>query len=97
MNNSLILILKNYIENKEYSKYNELLRQEIISIFVSKIKVYDSTYMYSSMVELLETAEEYLGEKDILNIKHVYDLLKKDYKPEVLSGYLTETYKVIVE
>lgn len=97
MNSSLILILKNYIENKEYSKYNELLRQEIISIFVNKIKKYDSTYMYSSMVELLETAEEYLEEKDILNIKHVYNLLKKDYRQEVLSGYLTETYKVIVE
>ena len=97
MNNSLILILKNCIENKEYSKYNEILRQELISIFVKKIQEIDSTYMYSSMVELLETSEEYLEEKDILNIKHVYDLFKRDYRPEVLSGHLTETYKIIVE
>lgn len=95
MNNSLKIMLKNYMENKEYLKYNELLRQEIISIFVKKIQEIDSSFLYSSMVELLEVIEEKLTEEDSENFKYFYNLFKKDYEPKDLTEYLTKVYKKI--
>ena len=93
MSNPLKILLENYLEMEEYSKYNELLRQEIISKFVKKVQAKDSYFLYSSMVELLESIEKILSEKEISDFRYFYDLLKKDYSEKELSEILTEFYK----
>lgn len=95
MNNPLQILLKNYIEMEEYTKYNELLRQEIISKYVKKVQEKDAFFLYSSMIELLESIEKNLSEKEISEFRCFYDLLKKDYSEKELSEILTEFYKNI--
>lgn len=93
MSNPLEILLENYLEMEEYSKYNELLRQEIISKFVKMVQAKDSYFLYSSMIELLESIEKNLSEKEISEFRNFYDLLKKDYSEKELSEILTEFYK----
>lgn len=93
MSNPLKILLENYLEMEEYSKYNELLRQEIISKFVKKVQSKEPYFLYSSMVELLESIEKNLSEKEISDFRYFYDLLKKDYSEKELSVILTEFYK----
>ena len=95
MNNPLQILLKNYIEMEEYTKYNELLRQEIISKYVKKVQEKDTFFLYSSMIELLESIEKNLSEKEISEFRYFYDLFKKDYSEKELSEILTEFYKNI--
>ena len=95
MNNPLQILLKNYIEMEEYTKYNELLRQEIISKYVKKVQEKDAFFLYSSMIELLESIEKNLSEKEISEFRYFYDLFKKDYSEKELSDILTEFYKNI--
>ena len=95
MSNPLQILLKNYLEMEEYAKYNELLRQEIISKYVKKVQTKDAFFLYSSMVELLESIEKNLSEKEISEFRYFYDLLKKDYSEKELSEVLTEFYKNI--
>ena len=95
MNNPLQILLKNYIEMEEYTKYNELLRQEIISKYVKKVQEKDAFFLYSSMIELLESIEKNLSGKEISEFRCFYDLLKKDYSEKELSEILTEFYKNI--
>lgn len=95
MNNPLQILLKNYLEMEEYTKYNELLRQEIISKYVKKVQEKDTFFLYSSMIELLEGIEKNLSEKEISEFRYFYNLLKKDYSEKELSEILTEFYKNI--
>ena len=95
MNNPLQILLKNYLEMEEYTKYNELLRQEIISKYVKKVQEKDTFFLYSSMIELLESIEKNLSEKEISEFRYFYDLFKKDYSEKELSEILTEFYKNI--
>lgn len=95
MDNSIKKILKKYLEEKNFSKYNEVLEIEITSYFVDKIREKKPSYLYSTLVELLEIVEKYLDERDIIICTHFYDLCERDYTPEVLANYLTDVYEKI--
>ena len=97
MNNSLKKILKQKLNEKDFEQYNEILKKEIIIIFVKKVQEKDSFFLYSNLVELLEYVEIYLEDNDIIIFTHFYDLCKRDYKSEDLSIYLTELYEKIVK
>lgn len=90
MNNEEILLLKKYIENKEFDKYNSVIKKEIIKYFVEEIKKVDSNYLYSSMVELLEDIESYLEIDKVELFKYFYKINKEQYKDEILSNMLTD-------
>ncbi len=93
MNDSTKKILKSCLNKNKFVEYNEILRLEIICIFVTKIQEKNSFFLYSTIIELLENVEIYLAEKDIINCRYFYDILKKDYEPEVLAEYLTDLYQ----
>lgn len=92
MNSSIKNLLKQYLTNKEYDTYNDILIKEIIYSFVRKIKKREPQFLYSSLVELLEISDKYLEKKDIEILKSFYDLVKTNYQPEFLSEELMEIY-----
>ena len=96
MTNSIKKILKEYLNEKNFLKYNEVLRMEIISFYVKKIQEKNSFFLYSNLIELLENVEIYLENKDIFVFNHFYDLCNKNYEPELLSRYLTDVYEKII-
>ena len=96
MSEALKKVLLNCINEKNFLKYNELLKKQIIFYFVKKIQEKNKYFLYSNIVELLDCVEMYLSDNDIFIFNHFYDLCKKDYEPEVLSGYLTDVYEKIV-
>ena len=95
MNNSFKLLLKTYLSNNQYEEYNEILRKEIISMYVNKIQEKNASFLYSNIIELLEAVDRYLDKEDILNFNYFYNLLKQDYEEKYLTEYLTRFYKKI--
>lgn len=96
MKDSIKKILKEYLNEKNFSQYNEVLRQEIIRIFVKKIQEKNSFFLYSNLVELLESVENYLDSKDIMIFTRFYDLCKSEYESDELSRYLTDVYEKMI-
>lgn len=92
MNNSIKTLLKEYLDKKEYDSYNEILKKEIIYFYVKKIQRKDENYLYSSLVELIDDAENYLSLKDIEILNKFYNLTKTNYDPEILSEKLIDIY-----
>lgn len=95
MNNSIKNLLKEYLNNKEYDTYNNVLIKEITYVFVKKIQKIDNTFLYSSLVELLESAETYLSDYEVEILNKFYDLVKSNYPADVLAEELMEIYKKI--
>ncbi len=96
MNSSIKNLLKKYLTNKEYDDYNEILIKEITYIFVKKIQNIDETFLYSSLVELLESAKTYLSNYEVEILNRFYLLTKSDYSPEILSEELMEIYNKVI-
>lgn len=92
MSNSIKKVLKKYFTNKEYDKYNELLIKEITYIFVKKVQKINSDFLYSSLVELLETVEVYLNRYEYEIFKKFYTLVKADYQSSLLANELMQIY-----
>lgn len=96
MNSSIKDILKKYLTNKEYDDYNEILIKEITYIFVKKIQKIDENFLYSSLVELLESAKIYLSNYDIEILNGFYMLTKSNYSPEILAEELMKVYNKLI-
>lgn len=97
MNNSVAKILIKNLNEKNFVGYNEVLRNEIISIFVKKIQEKDSFFLYSNLVELLESVENYLDTDDIFIFENFYDICKSEDEPSTISRYLTDVYEKIIK
>ena len=96
MNSSIKDLLKKYLTNKEYDDYNEILIKEITHIFVKKIQKIDENFLYSSLVELLESAKIYLSNYDIEILNGFYMLTKSNYSPEMLAEELMKVYNKLI-
>lgn len=96
MNSSIKDLLKKYLTNKEYDDYNEILIKEITYIFVKKIQKIDENFLYSSLVELLESAKIYLSNYDIEILNRFYMLTKSNYSPEMLAEELMKVYNKLI-
>ena len=96
MNSSIKDLLKKYLTNKEYDDYNEILIKEITYIFVKKIQKIDENFLYSSLVELLESAKIYLPNYDIEILNGFYMLTKSNYSPEMLAEELMKVYNKLI-
>ncbi len=96
MNSSIKDLLKKYLTNKEYDDYNEILIKEITYIFVKKIQKIDENFLYSSLVELLESAKIYLSNYDIEILNRFYMLTKSNYSPEILAEELMKVYNKLI-
>ena len=96
MNSSIKDLLKKYLTNKEYDDYNEILIKEITYIFVKKIQKIDENFLYSSLVELLESAKIYLSNYDIEILNRFYMLTKSNYSPEILVEELMKVYNKLI-
>ncbi len=96
MNSSIKDLLKKYLTNKEYDDYNEILIKEITYIFVKKIQKIDENFLYSSLVELLESAKIYLSNYDIEILNGFYMLTKSNYSPEILVEELMKVYNKLI-
>ena len=96
MNSSIKDLLKKYLTNKEYDDYNEILINEITYIFVKKIQKIDENFLYSSLVELLESAKIYLSNYDIEILNRFYMLTKSNYSPEILAEELMKVYNKLI-
>lgn len=95
MDENIIKLLKNYLEKREYEKYNDILEKEIISIFVKKIQMHNDNFLYSNKVELLEFAEIYLDEYESEICRKFYNISKSGYESEILSEILMNIYEKI--
>ncbi len=92
MSDSIKKRLVEYIKEKNFFQYNDILRNEIIKFYVNKMQEKRQSFMYSTLPELLENVEQNLETDDINNFRYFYDLFKKDYEPIVLAKHLTEVY-----
>ena len=97
MNNSVKKELKEYLVKRKFDKYNEILIQEITQIFVKKIRKYESKFVYTNQLELLETVETFLNNYEINVCREFYNSQKSNYEPEFLAEILMEIYKVLNE
>lgn len=96
MNSSIKNLLKQYLTSKEYDEYNNILIKEITYIFVKRIQKVEESFLYSSLVELLESAKIYLSNYEVEILNRFYYLTKSDYSPEILAEELMKIYNKII-
>ena len=94
MSSSINILLKEYLEKKEYELYNEVLIKEISSIFVKKIKEKNKYFLYSNLVELQDSAFVYLN-VNLANICRQFYFITREYDSLKLSEKLMEIYEII--
>lgn len=95
MNNSIRVLIEKYISEQKYKECNEILIKEIIYIFVKKIQELDNTFLYSTLLELVESAKEYLTADETFILKSFYRTLNLNYPDELLLKELIEIYDLI--
>lgn len=95
MNNSIRVLIEKYISEQKYKECNEILIKEIIYIFVKKIQELDNTFLYSTLLELVESAKEYLTADETFILKSFYRILNLNYPDELLLKELIEIYDLI--
>lgn len=95
MNNSIRVLIEKYISEQKYKECNEILIKEIIYIFVKKIQELDNTFLYSTLLELVESAKEYLTADEAFILKSFYRTLNLNYSDELLLKELIEIYDLI--
>ena len=88
MEDSVKKILLKYIEEKDFSKYNDILVKEIISFFVKKIQGIDNSFVYSNLIELLENVEIYLDSSDTYIFNYFYCQSYYDFSLLHHMGYV---------
>jgi len=77
-NIALERILKFKLKNNKLDEAIDLLEEEIIKIFESKVKQYELEFEYTSMLSLIEKAEKYFIKKDFIIFKKFYILSNED-------------------
>lgn len=85
--------LKEYLNNREYDKYNDVLIKEIKKKITEKIKEKSNMFEYSTLNETLEFAEKNCNEKLIVVIKDFYYAMKEEKEEEKLAEKLMEIYE----
>lgn len=70
--------IKSKLKNNKLDEVIDLLEEEIIKIFESKIKHYELKFKYTSMLNLIEKAEKYFIKNDFIILKKFYILINED-------------------
>ena len=70
--------IKSKLKNNKLDEVIDLLEEEIIKIFESKIKHYELKFKYTSMLSLIEKAEKYFIKNDFIILKKFYILINED-------------------
>ena len=89
-------LLRLYINNKKYEKYNEIMINEIKQIFSKKVQNVEKSFSYSSMVNLLEETRKNLTYYEAMIFQKFYNVLhEEDIEEDIKSITLTEIYEKI--
>lgn len=70
--------IKSKLKNNKLDEVIDLLEEEIIKIFESKIKHYELKFKYTSMLNLIGKAEKYFIKNDFIILKKFYILINED-------------------
>ena len=95
-NEEILKLIDYYIERREFSKSNNILRKIIISIYTNKIRKYKEDYYYATPVELLEEVEKYLPYEDIINFNKFYYALNENLMEHEETNALLKIFKSII-
>ena len=82
------------LKNREYTECIDILRKEIIDIFVEKIREKENTFNYSTTRDLYNASKRYLENKEI---SIAYQLYNFDITNEVDEYMLDELFQSFQE
>ena len=94
---SLEKILKAKIVSEKYNEAIDILCNEIEKIYIKRIKKYNSNFKFITPVELADSVEEYLTDKEVRIFSSYYIAINEDdnklYKIDLLVHIYNELIK----
>lgn len=77
-NHNFINNLNKKITEKDYFSSIQMLKKEIIKIYIEKIKQINPSYNYTSLLGLLDNVEKHLNEEEFFLFKKYYILTNEE-------------------
>lgn len=77
-NQNFINSLNKKIKEKDYFSSIQMLKKEIIKIYVEKVKQINPNYNYTTLLSLLDNIEKHLNEEEFFLFKEYYILTNEE-------------------